>query len=1070
MNTATPSIETILAQAVEIDAPDQRQDFVAHACGGDAALQERVERMILHHFEAGSFLVGPAVALDPNGTADWQTAAPAYKPGTVIGPYKLLEQIGEGGMGLVYVAEQQHPIKRRVALKIIKPGMDSRQVIARFEAERQALALMDHPHIAKVHDGGTTPEGRPYFVMELVKGVPITEYCDTHRLTSRQRLALFRDVCQAVQHAHQKGIIHRDLKPTNVLVEIHDVRPVVKVIDFGIAKATGRQLTEKTLYTGIAQLIGTPLYMSPEQAGLSSLDVDTRSDVYSLGVLLYELLTGTTPFDGATLKQASYDEMRRIIREEEPPNPSTRLSKIEQAALSTIAERRGLEPRRLSQLVRGELDWIVMKALEKDRNRRYETASGFAADVQRYLQDEPVQASPPSQLYRLRKFARRHKAGLVVTAMVLIAVMLGGSSWLWWLGKQTGAKAEAQVALQEARELLEVERWPEALSAARRAEGVLAGVGADAGLRQQALVLIEDLEMARRLQEAQLCRAASVKDDHYDTEASAAAYAVAFREYGLDVDKLDTRTAAAQVRARVIHHRLVAALDDWAVILWRVKAEGWGRPLAVARAADPDPRRNRLRDFLEGKDPKAVEELAAAKGAEQWPVPTLVLLGELADQLNSAKRVTVLLALAQQRLPDDFWINQSLVGLLKTLQPRRLEEEIRFASITVALRPQSPGAHLNLGIALQEKGQLDEAIAEFREVIRLKKDYAMAYNNLGIALNAKGQLDEAIAEYREAIRLNKNLFEPHANLGIDLRAKGQLDEAIAELREAIRLKKEEAGAHNELGNALQDKGQLDEAIIEYREAIRLKKDYFQAHYNLGIALVKMGQLDEAIAEYREAIRLKKDYFQAHYNLGIALSYNGQLDEAIAEWREAIRLKKDCHQAHHNLGNALLAKGQPELAIAECREAIRIKKDYPEALNNLAWLLATCPDVKLRNPSLAVAHAKTAIELGPNKSRSWPLFWNTLGIAHYRNGDWQAATEALEKSVQFRQGGDSNDFFFLAMAHWQLHDKDKARAWYEKAVVWMDKHNPHDAELKRFRAEAMDLLGLPNPAEAPKKSK
>ncbi len=379
-----PKANDLLSQALDCASAEDRGLFLDQACGADTELRARVEKMLAAQAEAGSFLESPAA--DLAATTDHRPLA--ERPGTVIGPYKLLQQIGEGGMGVVFMAEQTEPIQRTVALKIIKPGMDTRQVIARFEAERQAVAMMDHPNIAKVLDAGTTDSGRPYFVMELVKGVPITKYCDEKHLPLRARLELFVQVCQAVQHAHQKGIIHRDIKPNNVLVAEYDNHAVPKVIDFGVAKATAQRLTERTMFTEFGQVLGTMEYMSPEQSKFNQLDIDTRSDIYSLGVLLYELLAGSTPFEGKRLHEAAFDEMLRIIREEEPPKPSTRLSSID--TLPSVAANRHTEPARLSKDVRGELDWIVMKALEKDRNRRYETASGFAADIERHLHDEPV--------------------------------------------------------------------------------------------------------------------------------------------------------------------------------------------------------------------------------------------------------------------------------------------------------------------------------------------------------------------------------------------------------------------------------------------------------------------------------------------------------------------------------------------------------------------------------------------------------------------------------------------------------------------------------------------------------
>jgi serine/threonine protein kinase/dienelactone hydrolase len=443
MNDRLNREETIFHAALQL-APDKRAAYLALACQGDDALRSRIQILLEAQVEADPFFrKEPLRVALGEGPADQATVVTiTEKPGDRIGRYKLLQQIGEGGCGVVYMAEQEEPVRRRVALKVIKLGMDTKQVIARFEAERQALAIMDHPNIAKVFDAGATEIGRPYFVMELVRGVRITEYCDQNCLSTDERLKLFVQVCHAVHHAHQKGVIHRDIKPSNILVMVADDVPVPKIIDFGIAKAFGERLTDKTVFTRFEQFIGTPAYMSPEQAGSSGLDVDTRSDIYALGVLLYELLTGRPPFEPKELAQAGLDEIIRRIREEEPPKPSTRLSRLEQQEQTTTAQRRATEAPKLIRSLRGDLDWIVMKCLEKNRTRRYETANELAHDIRCHLSHQPVSAAAPTLRYRTLKYVRRHQRVLATAAGFALLLVVGTTLSLWQARRAGRAETE----------------------------------------------------------------------------------------------------------------------------------------------------------------------------------------------------------------------------------------------------------------------------------------------------------------------------------------------------------------------------------------------------------------------------------------------------------------------------------------------------------------------------------------------------------------------------------------------------------------------------------------------------
>jgi tetratricopeptide (TPR) repeat protein/serine/threonine protein kinase len=1036
---AQASLNAIFCAALEIDSDEERAAYLDRVCGMDTPQRRAIEQLLEAHTKAGSFLELP----DTESSTAVDGPPPAEEAGTRIGPYKLLHRIGVGGMGEVWLAQQQQPVYRQVALKIIKPDMDTQQVIARFEQERQALALMDHVNIAKAFDAGTTENGRPFFVMELIHGVPITQYCDDKQMTIRERLELFVPVCQAIQHAHQKGVIHRDIKPSNVLVMLCDGKPVPKVIDFGVAKAIDPKLTERTLFrelTEVGALIGTLEYMSPEQADLDNLDIDTRSDIYSLGVLLYELLTGTLPLEKKRIKEVGVLRALRLIREEEPPRPSTRLHHSE--TLGAIAAARKTEPMKLAKLVRGELDWIVIKALEKDRSQRYETANGLARNVEHYLADEPVEVVPPSAGYRLRKLVRRHKQALAATAGALLALMVLASTIVYFLYERQTLRITAEgeqrhaieAALDKASGLRQKGHWDAARVALEQARDLL-GERGTADLHGRLKQAIDDLELVDRFE---LIRLRNLVYGQFDNRIIEQDYAAAFRGVDLDADGEDSEAVADCVRNSAVREQLVAALDDWAAVTEDARRQAW--LLEVARRADPDPWRDRFRDPKLWADRAALEALASellrnpAQLAQQKPQ----VLAELGNALllRGASAVP-LLAAAQARHLDDFWLNFMLgrglqveeqwdeaAGYFRAAlalrpesaaahnklawmlyQKKRLDEAIREYHTAIELDPKSAWSHHDLGLALRDKKQWDEAIREFRTAIDLDPKWAIAPVNLGHALLDSKQYDEAIRAFRTAIQLDPKNANVHIDLGLALLDGKQLDEAIRECRVAIELDPKDARPHNNMGCALLDKGQLDEAIRAFRTAIKLDFKYFKAHYNLGVALQMKKALDEAIREFRTAIELDPKDTKAHYTLGIALSEKKQLDEAIRafhaaieldpKYASAIKLTPKYAPAHHQFGQSLHRRGKFAEAEAVYREVIILKPDWARPHDDLAWLLATCNDRNLRNYPQAIKSAKRAVQLAPHE---WK-FWNTLGVVYRNCGKLDEAVSSLRESIR-----------------------------------------------------------------------
>jgi serine/threonine protein kinase/tetratricopeptide (TPR) repeat protein len=1025
MSECSPRVLTIFNEALDCPSAEERSAYLDRACEGDADLRAEIESLVRAHGEAGAFLEGQA---RDQRTASARPPIAPEGPGTVVGPYRLLEQLGEGGFGVVFTAEQTHPVRRKVALKVLKPGMDTRQVVARFEAERQALAVMDHPNIATVFDGGATPSGRPYFVMELVKGVSVTEFCDQNRLPPRQRLELFITACHAVQHAHQKGIIHRDLKPSNILAAMQDGRPLLKVIDFGIAKALAQDLTDHTLVTASTQMLGTPLYASPEQAARSVLDIDTRSDIYSLGVLLYELLTGTTPFDKERFKTAGFDEIRRILREEEPPTPSTRLSQSKES-LSSVSALRQMEPAKLTKLVRGELDWIVMKALEKDRERRYETASALAMDVERYLADEPVQACPPSAWYRLRKFVRRYKGPALAATVVFLALLAGAIGTGFGLYRaekerrlaeknermalasaQTERKAKQSAQAREAELEAVLDFVEKRVLAAARPEGHEGGLGHDVTLRravEAALPYIDDSFADQPLIEARLRMKIGASFIYLGAPQLAAQQfetAGRLRSNLLGPDHPDTVSSM---------HSLATSFHD------------------LGRHEDA----LRLR-----------EEVLAARRAQLPPEhpSTLVAMNNVANSYY---------------------------------QLGRHAEALELRERTLALRKAKSGPN--------------------------HPDTLMAMNNLANSYAAVGRQAEALRLREETLALRRAKLGPDhadtlqsmANLATSYSALGRHPEALALQEETLTLLKKKLGPEHlltvtvmsALASTYFNLDRHDEAVRLNEEALAKRKalrgvdhpDTLWSMFRLAMSYDAVGRHLEALELYEETLRRRKavlgpehpDTLWTMNNLAGTYRHLGRhadacdLDEKTLALRTATLGPEhpDTFSSMHNLASRYFWLGRYAEALSLQEQVLaartaRLGASHADTLlsmNNLAWFLAICPQPELRAPARALVLATQAVEAAPTRG----LFWNTLGAARYRCGAWQGAVAALEKSVEFNQGRDVFDWFFLAMSQWQLGDGEQARRCFDQAVAAARMRLSVDPLFPHIRAEAEELLGI-----------
>ncbi len=1094
--------ESIFSAAIEKTSPQQRTAFLEEACSGDRELRTRVEALLRARDNPDSFFDAPAAHF--LATVDLQPLT--ERPGTVIGRYKLKEQIGEGGMGVVYVAEQTEPVRRKVALKIIKPGMDTRQVIGRFEAERQALAMMDHPNIARVLDAGTTEpplsppgrgaggegaaagSGRPYFVMELVRGMPITDYCDQAKVDTRGRLELFTKVCQAVQHAHQKGIIHRDIKPSNVMVTLHDGVPIPKVIDFGVAKAINQRLTEESVYTGLSEMIGTPLYMSPEQAELSALDVDTRSDVYSLGVLLYELLTGTTPFDKATLREAGFDEIRRIIREQEPPKPSDRLGTVEAASLSTISEQRGIDPRKLTHTLRGDLDWIVMKALEKDRTRRYETANGLASDVQHFLSGEPVVAAPPSRLYRFRKFVRRNRAMVTAATMVVAALLAGTAGTTFGLLRAEQGRAEAETARgreRQQRELAE-KREKETQQVSDFQASMLRGIDVEAMGRGIKKRLSEQVRAALERQYV-----GEFPDRRKRTPEEVEAELTAFDQRAEAAQAVDV---ARRVVDEFVLSRAAAAL----------KTQFADQPLVRARlhfAIGTTYNELGIFDEAEPQMRAALEIWQHELGEENEQVAhglhyLGLLLLEKGDYAGAEPLLRRAVDLRRERLGDEHKdVAHSLGELGRVWLEQRdyiTAEPLLRESLALSLRTHGheSGFVANvlqmLATCLESEGDVVEAERLYREALAISRKLsgdghlgvAPMMNSLAGLLMKRGDYAAAEALYNEALAtVHKAYGHDHhsvatvlQNLGVLFEKRGDYARAEPLFRDSLALRRKLLGdehphvAHilSNLGQMLRFKGDYAAAEPLLREALAIRRKVFgdahpyvaQSLLHLAACLRDAGKAEEALPLARESVTIyrqhsdneREGYACATEVLAEILRDLGQYEEAGSLLREALTIRRKIYPDHHpilagvllGISRSLYAMGDLEETENAARQAIDIYRTYsqPTSQQRHRHAQAVCvlrqTLIDAGNPDQAILVQREFVEdrrrLLPADDLSVAAALLTLGRLLGEQGNYAEAESTLRESVEIaRPAVPADDLRFasiLAMLGWVLIEQDR----------------------------------------------